>query len=95
MLLRMHSLEQDYQELEALMSSIQIACKMIANLVSRAGISDLTGMQVTMTDTRTAYYVYRLSSLSNLRQLRNQSVSTALKQPIARSANNYRRLKDQ
>jgi fructose-1,6-bisphosphatase len=40
------ALKQDYQELEALMSSIQIACKMIANLVSRAGISDLTGMQV-------------------------------------------------
>eukprot|EP00953_Heterococcus_sp_UTEX-ZZ885_P033764 17546-Heterococcus_DN1.PRE.2 len=74
--------EPDYQELEALMSSIQIACKMIANLV-------------TMTDTRTAYYVYRRSSLSNLRQLRHQSVSTAPKQLIARSANNYRRLKDQ
>eukprot|EP00611_Tribonema_gayanum_P013198 TRINITY_DN239_c0_g1_i4.p1 TRINITY_DN239_c0_g1~~TRINITY_DN239_c0_g1_i4.p1 ORF type:complete len:421 (-),score=138.59 TRINITY_DN239_c0_g1_i4:179-1381(-) len=36
---------QEYQELEALMSSIQVACKMIANLVSRAGITDLTGMQ--------------------------------------------------
>jgi len=36
---------QELQELEALMSSIQIACKTIANLVSRAGITDLTGMQ--------------------------------------------------
>ena len=28
------------------MGSIQYACKTIANLVSRAGISDLTGLQV-------------------------------------------------
>lgn len=34
------------QELEQLMGSIQYACKTIANLVSRAGISDLTGLQV-------------------------------------------------
>ncbi|CAM9556396.1 unnamed protein product, partial [Chrysoparadoxa australica] len=36
---------QEYQELEALMASIQMACKTIANLVGRAGISDLTGLQ--------------------------------------------------
>ncbi|CAM9663997.1 unnamed protein product [Ectocarpus sp. 6 AP-2014] len=35
----------DYQDLEQLMGSIQYACKTIANLVSRAGISDLTGLQ--------------------------------------------------
>jgi len=35
----------DLQEMESLMSSIQMACKTIANLVSRAGIQDLTGMQ--------------------------------------------------
>lgn len=35
----------DYQEMEQLMGSIQYACKTIANLVSRAGISDLTGLQ--------------------------------------------------
>ncbi|CAM9566733.1 unnamed protein product [Discosporangium mesarthrocarpum] len=35
----------EYQELEQLMGSIQYACKTIANLVSRAGISDLTGLQ--------------------------------------------------
>jgi len=34
-----------YQDMESLMSSIQMACKQIANLVSRAGISDLTGME--------------------------------------------------
>lgn len=28
------------------MGSIQYACKTIANLVSRSGISDLTGLQV-------------------------------------------------
>uniref|UniRef100_A0A7S1U5N4 fructose-bisphosphatase n=2 Tax=Phaeomonas parva TaxID=124430 RepID=A0A7S1U5N4_9STRA len=37
--------DPEYQELESLMSSIQIACKQIANLVARAGISDLTGME--------------------------------------------------
>lgn len=36
-----------FQDLEQLMGSIQYACKTIANLVSRAGISDLTGLQVT------------------------------------------------
>mmetsp|Transcript_11646 Transcript_11646/g.16533 ORF Transcript_11646/g.16533 Transcript_11646/m.16533 type:complete len:385 (-) Transcript_11646:50-1204(-) len=36
---------QENQELEALMSSIQIACKTISNLVSKSGIQDLTGMQ--------------------------------------------------
>ncbi|CAM9570482.1 unnamed protein product [Choristocarpus tenellus] len=35
----------EYQELEQLMGSVQYACKTIANLVSRAGISDLTGLQ--------------------------------------------------
>ena len=34
------------QDLEQLMGSIQYACKTIANLVSRSGISDLTGLQV-------------------------------------------------
>merc|ERR1719238_1732875 len=34
-----------YQDMESLMSSIQMACKQIANLVSRAGIQDLTGME--------------------------------------------------
>lgn len=34
-----------YQELESMMTSIQMACKTIANLVSRAGIQDLTGLQ--------------------------------------------------
>jgi hypothetical protein len=32
------------QELEALMTSIQLACKTISSLVSRAGITDLTGL---------------------------------------------------
>jgi len=36
---------QDLQEMEALMTSIQMACKTISNLVSRAGIADLTGAQ--------------------------------------------------
>lgn len=35
----------DHADFESLMASIQIACKTIANLVSRAGISDLTGLQ--------------------------------------------------
>merc|ERR1719335_1720408 len=34
-----------YQDMESLMSSIQMACKQIASLVARAGISDLTGME--------------------------------------------------
>merc|ERR1719377_55659 len=34
-----------YQDMESLMSSIQMACKQIASLVSRAGIQDLTGME--------------------------------------------------
>merc|ERR1719161_2965284 len=32
-------------DMESLMSSIQMACKQIASLVQRAGISDLTGLQ--------------------------------------------------
>lgn len=35
----------DAQDLEVLMSSIQVACKTISNLVCRAGINDLTGLQ--------------------------------------------------
>lgn len=35
----------DHADFESLMASIQIACKTIANLVSRAGISDFTGLQ--------------------------------------------------
>jgi hypothetical protein len=35
----------DHADFESLLASIQIACKTIANLVSRAGISDLTGIQ--------------------------------------------------
>jgi hypothetical protein len=34
----------DHADFESLMASIQIACKTIAHLVSRAGISDLTGL---------------------------------------------------
>merc|ERR550514_2371161 len=34
-----------YQEMESLMASIQMACKQIASLVTRAGISDLTGLE--------------------------------------------------
>merc|ERR1719387_2645112 len=34
-----------YQDMESLMSSIQMACKQIASMVGRAGISDLTGLQ--------------------------------------------------
>merc|ERR1719456_1890311 len=36
---------EEYQDMESLMSSIQMACKQIASLVSRAGIQDLTGME--------------------------------------------------
>merc|ERR1719191_257506 len=39
------SKNREMQEMESLMSSIQMACKTIANLVSRAGIQDLTGME--------------------------------------------------
>jgi fructose-1,6-bisphosphatase I len=35
----------ELQEMESLMSSIQMACKSIASLVSRSGIQDLTGLQ--------------------------------------------------
>lgn len=35
----------DHADFESLMASIQIACKTIAHLVSRAGICDLTGLQ--------------------------------------------------
>ena len=35
----------DHADFESLMASIQISCKTIANLVSKAGISDLTGLQ--------------------------------------------------
>ena len=35
----------DHADFESLMASIQIACKTIAHLVSRTGISDLTGLQ--------------------------------------------------
>jgi len=35
----------DQQEMESMMASIQMACKKISSLVSRAGITDLTGMQ--------------------------------------------------
>jgi fructose-1,6-bisphosphatase I len=35
----------DQTDLEGLMSGIQMACKTIANLVGRAGIQDLTGLQ--------------------------------------------------
>ncbi|CAM9239301.1 unnamed protein product, partial [Phaeothamnion confervicola] len=34
-----------FQDLESLMASIQMACKTIASLVGRAGITDLTGLQ--------------------------------------------------
>merc|ERR1719502_880196 len=34
-----------YQDMESLMSSIQMACKQIASMVGRAGISDLTGLE--------------------------------------------------
>ena len=37
----------DHADFESLMASIQIACKTIAHLVSRAGICDLTGLQAT------------------------------------------------
>eukprot|EP00746_Dinoflagellata_sp_MGD_P152583 gnl/MRDRNA2_/MRDRNA2_83763_c0_seq1.p1 gnl/MRDRNA2_/MRDRNA2_83763_c0~~gnl/MRDRNA2_/MRDRNA2_83763_c0_seq1.p1 ORF type:complete len:478 (-),score=102.49 gnl/MRDRNA2_/MRDRNA2_83763_c0_seq1:39-1472(-) len=36
---------EKYQEMESLFSSIQMACKQIASMVARAGISDLTGLQ--------------------------------------------------
>merc|ERR1712078_466533 len=36
---------KDMQEMESLMTSIQFACKQIASLVARAGISDLTGLE--------------------------------------------------
>jgi fructose-1,6-bisphosphatase I len=36
---------KDMQEMESLMASIQMSCKTIANLVARAGIQDLTGLQ--------------------------------------------------
>merc|ERR1719359_61939 len=36
---------EKYRDMESLMSSIQMACKQIASMVSRAGISDLTGLQ--------------------------------------------------
>merc|ERR1719486_717275 len=35
----------EYGDLESLMTSIQMACKQIASLVSRAGIQDLTGLE--------------------------------------------------
>merc|ERR1719269_296625 len=35
----------DLADMESLMSSIQMACKQIASMVSRAGISDLTGLE--------------------------------------------------
>lgn len=35
----------EHQDLEGLVSGIQMACKTISNLVSRAGIQDLTGLQ--------------------------------------------------
>merc|ERR1719313_2202167 len=35
----------EYGDLESLMCSIQMACKQIASLVQRAGISDLTGLE--------------------------------------------------
>jgi fructose-1,6-bisphosphatase I len=45
MTLTRYMIEQKDSDMESLMSSIQMACKQIANLVSRAGISDLTGME--------------------------------------------------
>merc|ERR1719375_1518290 len=36
---------EKYQDMESLMASIQMACKQIASMVARAGISDLTGLQ--------------------------------------------------
>merc|ERR1712176_869308 len=36
---------EEYKDLESLMTSIQMACKQIASLVSRAGIQDLTGLE--------------------------------------------------
>ena len=36
----------DHSDIESLMQSITIACKTIANLVSRSGITDLTGVQI-------------------------------------------------
>merc|ERR1719240_2505937 len=35
----------EYQDMESLMTSIQMACKQIASLVARAGIQDLTGLE--------------------------------------------------
>lgn len=37
--------QPEFVDLESLMTSIQIACKTIANLVARAGIQDMTGLQ--------------------------------------------------
>jgi len=39
------TVDEKYRDMESLMSSIQMACKQIASLVSRAGISDLTGLE--------------------------------------------------
>merc|ERR1719399_1259518 len=36
---------EEYQDMESLMTSIQMACKQIASMVSRAGIQDLTGLE--------------------------------------------------
>jgi fructose-1,6-bisphosphatase I len=36
---------EDMREMESLMTSIQMACKTISNMVARAGIQDLTGLQ--------------------------------------------------
>lgn len=37
----------DHADLEGLVSSIQLACKTIATLISRSGVPDLTGLQST------------------------------------------------
>lgn len=39
--------DADHADLEGLVASIQLACKTIASLISRSGVSDLTGLQST------------------------------------------------
>jgi fructose-1,6-bisphosphatase I len=45
----------DHADFESLMASIQIACKTIANIVSRAGISDLSDNQSPSALTQSTY----------------------------------------
>eukprot|EP01035_Chromulina_nebulosa_P022317 gene22317-28901_t len=62
---------EDHADLESLIESIQLACKTISNLVSRSGITDLTGLNISPMDLE--------DKQNSLYQLSNQVLKNSLR----------------